>query len=150
MNNKRASESSALAGGLAFLAAAELQDDLMTATNDLDRLQTLLHDACETLQGGFFAVWQGLEQAGSGSVLSQATLDMARKDLKRAVTALQFQDMSSQLIEHLRKRLRHCTDRLARDAFAGDDDGEAAIADAPLRPNPVTQSEMDTGFVELF
>ena len=34
---------------LPLAAAADLQDHLMTASNDLDRLQTLLADACETL-----------------------------------------------------------------------------------------------------
>jgi hypothetical protein len=64
--------------------------------------------------------------------------------------ALQFQDMATQLIAHTAKRLRHCADRLARDAFTDDGDDDIVIEAAPLRPNPVTQSEMDTGFVELF
>ena len=28
--------------------------------------------------------------------------------------------------------------------------GEAVVADAPMRPNPVTQDEMDAGSIELF
>ena len=52
--------------------------------------------------------------------------------------------------DHTRGRLRSCADRLARDVFAGDEDGEAAVEDAPLRPHPVTRCEMDTGFIELF
>ena len=31
-----------------------------------------------------------------------------------------------------------------------DEDGAAVTADAPLRPNPVTQDEMDAGLIELF
>lgn len=143
MQNNQASDPPA-SERLPFLVAADLQDALMTATNDLDRLQTLLTDACGTLQGSFFGVWQDLEQ------LDNAVLEGTRKHLGTAVTALQFQDMASQLVEHLRKRLRHCADRLARDAIADDEDGAAAVEDAPLRPNPVTQAEMDTGFVELF
>ena len=77
-------------------------------------------------------------------------VERAVAHLGTAVTALQFQDMASQLINHTRGRLRNCADRLARDAFAGDEDGEAAVEEAPLRPNPVTQAEMDTGFIELF
>ena len=46
--------------------------------------------------------------------------------------------------------IRNRADRLAADAFAGDDDGEAVIEAAPLRPNPVTQDEMDAGSIELF
>lgn len=149
MHNDPAS-GAAGAGKLPFLAAADLQDDLMTATNDLDRLQTLLGDACGTLQGSFFGVWQLLDEPAALAAPQSGALDAARKHLGTAVTALQFQDMASQLVEHLRRRLRHCADRLARDAFADDEDGAAAVEPAPIRPNPVTQSEMDTGFVELF
>ena len=39
---------------LPLLAAADLQDSLMVATNDLDRLQRLLADATETLMGHFY------------------------------------------------------------------------------------------------
>ena len=57
--------------------------------------------------------------------------------------------MASQLIAHTHKRLRNCADRLAADTFEPDD-GEAVIEAAPLRPNPVTQDEMDAGSIELF
>ena len=134
---------------LPFLAAADLQDHLMTATNDLDRLQTLLSDACDTLQTGFFGAAAQLDDLRA-AVPDIATVNRAAAHLGSAVTALQFQDMASQLINHTRGRLRNCADRLARDAFAGDEEGEAAVEEAPLRPNPVTQSEMNTGFIELF
>ena len=137
-------------GSLPFLAAADLQDHLMTATNDLDRLQTLLSDACNTLQAGFFGASEQLHDLRSVPLENPVPVERAVAHLGTAVTALQFQDMASQLINHTRGRLRNCADRLARDAFAGDDDGEAAVEEAPLRPNPVTQAEMDTGFIELF
>ena len=130
-----------------FLAAADLQDDLLTASSDLDRLQTLLSHACDTLQSGFFGAMQEL---GDLPEHDPPALNRAVAHLGSAVTALQFQDMASQLINHTRGRLRHCADRLARDAFDGDSDGDAVVEAAPLRPNPVTQSEMDTGFIELF
>ncbi len=38
-------------GGMPLLLAAELQDDLMVASNDLERLQRLLDDASESLMG---------------------------------------------------------------------------------------------------
>ncbi len=138
------------AGHLPFLAAADLQDHLMTATNDLDRLQTLLSDACDTLQAGFFGASAQLHDLRGAELPDSSTVDRAVAHLGTAVTALQFQDMASQLINHTRGRLRNCADRLARDAFAGDEDGEAAVEEAPLRPNPVTQAEMNTGFIELF
>jgi hypothetical protein len=58
--------------------------------------------------------------------------------------------MSSQLIAHTHKRLRSCADRLAWEAMGDDEDGWAVVEPAPLRPNPVTQDEMDAGSVELF
>ncbi len=68
-----------------------------------------------------------------------------------AITAMQYQDMASQLVEHTTRRLRNCADRLAAQAMGDDDeDGTAVVEEMPLRPNPVTQDEMDAGSVELF
>ena len=139
---------------LSLLAAADLQDSLMVAGNDLDRLQRLLADATETLMGHFYgataklrpllrAAAQHPEQAGE-------ELHAAMAHLGGAVTALQFQDMASQLIVHTHRRLRSCADRLARDVMGDDEDGETVVEEAPPRPNPVTQDEMDAGSIELF
>jgi hypothetical protein len=55
------------------------------------------------------------------------------------------------LIAHTNKRLRNCADQIARDALGDDDpDGAAVVEEGPLKPNPVTQDEMDAGSVELF
>ena len=72
------------------------------------------------------------------------------QNITSAVTALQFQDMASQLIHHTNRRLRNCADQLAREAMGADPEGDAVIEEAPLRPNPVTQDEMDAGSIELF
>lgn len=138
------------ASPLDFGVAADLQDNLLTVTHDLERLQTLLDDSHKTLQAGFFGTLELLQSLHGAGQLDTAPLQQATQHLGCAVKALQFQDMASQLIAHTSRRLHNCADRLARDAFAGDDDGEAAVEEAPLRANPVTQSEMDTGFVELF
>ena len=135
---------------LPLVVAADLQDHLLTVASDLERLQTLLDDSHHTLQAGFFGALQLLQELRDAGQLDAAPVGRVREHLGCAVKALQFQDMASQLIAHTSRRLHHCADRLARDAFADDEDGEAVIADAPLRPNPVTQSEMDTGFIELF
>ena len=132
-----------------LLASAELQDHLLTATNDLDRLQDLLSDACETLIEGFLGASQQLQSLHVVKPADSAAIERAAKHLASAAKALQFQDMSTQLIAHTSQRLRHCAGQLARDAFPGDDD-DAVVEAAPSRPNPVTQSEVDTGFVELF
>ena len=136
-------------GLMPLLAAADLQDHLMTATNDLDRLQTLLADACTALMDSFYGASAQLHDLKAGGSASDA-VDGAIQKLGGAVTALQFQDMASQLIAHTHRRLRNCADRLARDTFGGDEDGEAVVEEAPLRPNPVTQDEMDAGSIELF
>ena len=133
-----------------LFVAAELQDHLMTATNDLERLQRLLDDAYVVLLDGFQGAAHQLGTAideGKGDVPSlQDTL----QTLYKAVTALQFQDMATQLIHHTNKRLRNCADQIARDAMGDDPDGEAVVEEEPLKPNPVTQDEMDAGSVELF
>ena len=134
---------------LSMLAAADLQDHLMTATSDLDRLQTLLAHACEALYAGFHGASELVGRLDDGHV-PQGERDRALEHLGSAVTALQFQDIASQLIAHTHRRLRNCADKIARETFAGDEDGEALVEEAPLRPNPVTQSEMDAGSVELF
>jgi hypothetical protein len=135
-------------GGLPLQAAAELQDDLMVAGNDLDRLQTLLAHACDTLMESFhgaLAQVQALQDRVGAEAVAQAM-----RPLGGAITALQFQDMASQLISHTHRRLRSCADRLAFEAMGDDEDGYAVVEAAPLRPNPVTQDEMDAGSIELF
>ena len=135
-------------------AAADLQDHLLTACHDLDRLQALLAQACDALLGGFSDATAPLQQrlaqahAGAEATAARQALD----HFGAAVTALQFQDMAAQLITHTQRRLRHCADRLARDAFSveGADTEQAVVAPAPPRPNPVTQAEMQAGSVELF
>jgi hypothetical protein len=134
-----------------LLVAADLQDNLMTASNDLDRLQGLLSHACDELMQGFHGAAgeiQELVDAAHDSP-SQELFDSVMQHLGGAITALQFQDMASQLIAHTHKRLRNCADRIARETM-GDDDGAALVEEAPQRPNPVTQDEMDAGSVELF
>jgi hypothetical protein len=139
------------APAIPLLAAADLQDHLITATNDLDRLQGLLSHACDELMQGFHGAAgeiQELVQAAQDTP-SQELFDNVMQHLGGAITALQFQDMASQLITHTNQRLRSCADRIAHESM-GDDDGDTLIESPPLRPNPVTQDEMDAGSIELF
>lgn len=139
---------------LPLMMAADLQDSLMVASHDLDRLQRLISDATETLMGHFYGASLRIDRltrlAAQHPGLPEGDLHSALGHLSGAVTTLQFQDMASQLIAHTHGRLRHCADRLARDVIAGDEDGAAVIDEAPQRPNPVTQDEMDAGSIELF
>lgn len=144
-------EASAPPREMSLLAAADLQDHLMTAANDLERLQRLLDDACGALIDGFHGAAHQL-----GTVIDEGgkelppALQETLQTLYRTVTALQFQDMATQLIVHTNRRLRNCADQIARDAMGDDPDGEAVVDEEPLKPNPVTQDEMDAGSVELF
>jgi hypothetical protein len=141
---------SATAATLPMLAAADLQDHLMVASNDLERLQRLLDDASQALMEHFTEATRRIESAISTIEGEAEVMQAARRSLGGAITALQFQDMASQLITHTSKRLRNCADRLAHDTMGDDEDGAAVVEAAPLRPNPVTQDEMDAGSIELF
>jgi hypothetical protein len=141
-------------GGLPLPVAADLQDHLMVASNDMDRLQRLLSDACESLLGSFYGATGELKtllhRVATHPEVEAPELHAAMQHMAAAITAMQFQDMASQLVDHTTRRLRNCADRLAADTMGDDEDGEAVVAAAPLRPNPVTQDEMDAGSIELF
>ena len=135
---------------LPLLAAADLQDDLMVASNDIDRLQRLLGAACDTLLAHFHGANGHLQPLLQHGGAHAEPLHHAQQHLAGAIVALQFQDLASQLLVHTTRRLRNCADRIARDTMGDDDDGCALVEDAPLSPNPVTQDEMDAGSIELF
>ena len=147
-------EAPPLPTGMPLMAAADLQDHLMVASNDLERLQRLLDDASQALMNHFTGATEHLEAAlrelEGASHARPGTIREARQTLGGAITALQFQDMASQLIAHTTRRLRNCADRLASEVFEGDEEGQAVVEELPLRPNPVTQDEMDAGSVDLF
>jgi exopolyphosphatase/pppGpp-phosphohydrolase len=140
--------------GIPLLAAADLQDDLMVATNDLQRLQRLLDDASDSLLGHFYGASGELKNllhvAARHPDIDAKQLHQAMEHMAGAITAMQFQDMATQLVEHTTRRLRNCADRLALEAMGDDEDGTTVVEAAPLRPNPVTQDEMDAGSIELF
>jgi hypothetical protein len=133
-------------------AAADLQDHLLTACHDLDRLQALLAQACDTLLAGFndatAPLQQRLAQARAGDEATAAR--QALDHFGATVTALQFQDMAAQLITHTQRRLRHCADRLARDAFPVEGAGAGVVAPATPCPSALTPAPMRAGSIELF
>ena len=101
-------------------AAVDLQDHLMTASNDLDRLQTLLADACDTLMQRFYGASEQIRALRSHPHTgeeSDEVINGVMQDLGGAVTALQFQDMASQLVAHTQRRLRHCAALAACDQY---------------------------------
>ena len=132
---------------MSILAMADLQDQLLSVVSDLSRLQSLLGEACGTLLERFHNTGSEIQALAAGDAAAAAR---AQAQIAGAVTGLQFQDLASQLLEHAAHRLVHCGDRLAAEAFGQDDDGAAVIHQLPSRPNPVTQSEMVAGSVDLF
>ena len=144
---------------MALRAAADLQDHLLVASNDLERLQRLLDDAGQALMGHFIGASEMIDDArreleaatsGVNSGADSRAIADAKRALSGAIVGLQFQDMATQLIAHTTQRLRSCADRLANETMADDEDGIGVMQHAPERPNPVTQDEMDAGTVDLF
>jgi hypothetical protein len=136
-----------------LLEIADLQDQLMMAANDLDRLQRLLDDTSDALLGHFYGATGELKRVLHTEGETPAELKRvhrAMEYLAGAITGLQFQDMSSQLLNHTTARLRNCADRLAAAAMGDDEEGAAVVSAPPSKPNPVTQDEMDAGSIELF
>lgn len=134
---------------LPVMVAADIQDSLLVVMHDLHRLEGLLNHATDNLIARFDEVHALLEPAAVGD---GDQLGAARQVLRSAVTELQFHDLASQLISHTTRVLQACAFRLANETM-GQDEGEVSAplaAIAPQRPNPVTQSEMDAGSVELF
>jgi len=131
------------------MVAAELQDSLLVVMRDLQRLEGLLNHATTNLLERFGEANGLLAADGVGS---DSNLDAARLALHSAVTELQFHDMATQLIAHTTRVLQGCAFRLASETMGREDEELDApvISMQPERPNPVTQSEMDAGSIELF
>jgi hypothetical protein len=126
---------------------ADLQDSLLVAMNDLKRLEGLLDHATGNLLDRFNSATLAADNLGGDT----PGADGVRQALHLAVTELQFHDMSSQLLVHTGKVLAGCAYKLAEQAMEPDEDEAAVVVShLPERPNPVTQSEMDAGSVELF
>jgi hypothetical protein len=127
---------------------ADLQDSLLMAMTDLQRLEGLLDHATANLLERFSTANQALAHLSNSH---DGDIDSIRQALHQAVTELQFHDMATQLIVHTGKVLQGCAWRLAEEAMEPEED-EIPLANDPMpdRPSPVTQGEMDAGSVELF
>ena len=132
---------------VSVMTVAELQASLLMVMHDLHRLEGLLGDATDNLLQRFGEA-NGLL---SDDVFAQSErLERARSALRSAVTELQFHDMATQLISHTTRVVRSCAFQLGAEAMGAGDELAAAPEAAPSRPNPVTQSEMAAGSIELF
>ncbi len=128
---------------------ADLQDALLMAMTDLNRLEGLLDHATANLLERFGAAEQAL---GHLAMQNNDDVGQIRLKLHQAVTELQFHDMATQLLGHTGKVLQGCAWRLAEETMEPEEDEipMASLDPMPDRPSPVAQNEMDAGSVELF
>jgi hypothetical protein len=130
----------------ADLAAVALQDELMMAATDLDRLRDLLDHACNQLIAQFAIA---SEEAQRLELEHPANAIRIASALTAAQVALQFQDLSTQLVTHVIARMHSVSDALAIKALPEDESDQVAPRFVE-RACPVAQREMDAGTVELF
>jgi hypothetical protein len=130
-------------------AVADLQDSLLVAMNDLKRLEGLLDHATVNLLDRFNRAIAALGELPLPA--DDPRLAELRQALNQAVLELQFHDMATQLLVHTGKVLRGCAYMLAEQVMEPEEDEVGVVVThLPQNPNPVTQSEMDAGSVELF
>lgn len=129
---------------LAPRMAAQMQDELLSALTELERLQRLLGDAVAQLQDRFGEAMQAQSVLPAGSAG-----DAVREAVSGAMVALQFEDLASQLISHARRRLASVADCLGNLAL-GEAEDPGCEVQWVARACPVAQRVVDAGTVELF
>jgi hypothetical protein len=107
---------------------------------DLERLKSLINDAGDRLLISFNQVAAMLP----GLATAEPQRTQVIEAVHAAVTALQFQDMATQLTGHAQRRLSVLEDRL-RSLSA-----DAARGLQIVHPHPVRQVEMSAGSIDLF
>jgi hypothetical protein len=107
---------------------------------DLERLKALINDAGERLLISFNQVAAVLPSLAAGDVQRRQVVEAVHA----AVTALQFQDMATQLTGHAQRRLSVLEERLRSLS------DEAARSLQMIQPHPVRQVEMTAGSIDLF
>ncbi|MCU0952858.1 MAG: hypothetical protein MUC68_17940 [Burkholderiaceae bacterium] len=110
--------------------------------SDLARLNSLIADAGDRLLASFTQIIEIAPQ------LAAQPQDRARLDsaISEAMTALQFQDMCTQLTHHAQRRLVELEQALSTLAEEADD----PLVDVAARMQPVRQEAMGAGSIELF
>lgn len=129
---------------MAIATCVEVQDQVLSAATELDRLLDLIQHAGDELMSQFEVLRQVVV---AGGLVDSRASDDATNAVGRAVVALQFQDMASQLVSHTQQRL-HAVAELVGEQLDGDE--AAPVAEPPRRSSPVAQRQMDAGSIELF
>jgi hypothetical protein len=107
---------------------------------DLERLKALVNDAAGRLLGSFHE-FVALEQQAKRN---QDERERVKAAIGSAVTALQFQDMATQLTGHAQRRLV-ALENCLRSLY-----GETAGTGLLEHAQPVRQAEMSSGSIDLF
>ncbi len=111
---------------------------------DMVRLEALISQAAATLLDSFQAIerrWRAIPVEGMSAV---------DEDVNRAVSALQFHDLATQLLAHARKRIAVANEGLARlTVEPGREEGRRWEA-PPALGGPVGHANLETGSVDLF
>jgi len=107
---------------------------------DLERLKALVNDAAGRLLGSFneFATLE------DGTIRNDEARERIASAIGSAVTALQFQDMATQLTGHAQRRLA-ALESCLRALY-----GEGSVGGLLDHPQPVRQAEMTSGSIDLF
>jgi hypothetical protein len=139
-----------------------VERQLMAAGRELARLHEILAHAIDQLIQRFERIAASVQaqrelvegpQPGSGA---QRVSELGRaldEDIHGALTALQFQDLSAQLIQHVQDRLEAARDELARPGTGAriPDYGAVAANESLVhRVGPVAQTTVSAGSVDLF
>ena len=115
----------------------QLQDQLLSAVAELERLALLISHAGDELMSRFAQIARISEQIGSAEL---------RGEVSAALIALQFQDMAGQLVQHSTARIQAVADLIG----AASDGEPSPPADLPTRASPVAQHALDAGSADLF
>ena len=154
------------ASTIPLVVAADVQDHLIAACNDLQRLQVLLADAAQVLMSSFHTASMELSQHRRRRPERElaTVLHEIQLQLDNAVTALQFHDMTSQLIGHVQRRIGN-VDGVMRSVHELSDAAAHGQTTALLTSmvsealekliaadssNPVAQQAFREGEIELF
>jgi hypothetical protein len=124
-------------GSVGSMAAQECA----AIASDLERLKVLINDAGDRLLASFNQVSAALPRM-TGSDEQRRSLGGA---VTAAVTALQFQDMATQLTQHAQRRLEVLEGCLKSLSHSADD---PLLANT--RMQPVRQTAMGAGSIDFF
>ncbi len=108
---------------------------------DLERLKALIAQAGDQLAGSFGVIGAALPKTAA----DESERRRVEQAVASAVTALQFQDMATQLAQHAQNRLA-VLQACVRTLSQADDDPLLATT----RMQPVRQAGMGAGSIDLF